>query len=133
MPNPYTLIDYTSGYGKRPDGTDKGLGYFGRLQNPNGSPSTELSTSFTFGEGDQMEEVLMPIIVPTLTDDELDYVLRGNGSDLTPEIQNKVIQHALKRKREGKSPFAGEGEQSYIRNVERVPYSTRHYNPYLKQ
>ena len=93
-----------SGYGNRADGTKKGSGYFGELKRPNGGISTELS----IGVGFDGKETQIPLLVPTLTQQEISYLLSGNQP--TDEIVQKAIEHAKMRMSQGKSPFAGEGQ-----------------------
>ena len=85
---------------RRPDGTNKGLGYFGPLERPDGDVSTELSLGVGLGEG----ETLIPALVPTLTGDELKYLL--GGGEITDEIMRKAVDHARERMGRGLSPFA---------------------------
>ena len=92
-------------YGLRTDGTPKGLGYFGELQRPDKKVSTELSIGVDFGG----KETQIPSLVPTLTSDEVDYLLQGNQP--TQDITDKAVAHARTRISQGKSPFAQEGEQ----------------------
>lgn len=87
-------------YGTRADGSNKGSGFFGELQRPDGSISTELSI------GIDGEEI--PSLVPLLSNEEKDYLL--NGGSPSPEIIQKAIQHATERRKQGKSPFYQEGE-----------------------
>ena len=96
------------GYGKRVDKTNKGLGYFGELKRPDNKISTELSIGVNLG-GKEME---IPTIVPTLTKEEIDYLLQGNKP--TSDIIQKAIGHAKKRISEGKNPFAQQGEQQQL-------------------
>ena len=91
-------------YGKRPDGTPKGIGFFGEIKRPDGMVSTELSAGFNFGRG----ETLAPLLVPTLTREEIDHLI--SGKQPTTLIFNKAADFAKKRLGEGKSPFAAEGE-----------------------
>lgn len=92
-------------YGKRQDGTDKGLGFFGELKRPDGDVSTELSIGVNLGG----KETEIPLIVPTLDKVELDYLLSGGKA--TPAIIQKSVNHALSRLQSKQSPFAEEGEQ----------------------
>jgi hypothetical protein len=87
-----------------PDGPVKGKGYLGELKRPDGKVSTELSV----GVGFDGKETLIPLLVPTLTKDEIDFLLEGNKP--TKEIFNKAVEHAKKRMREKKSPFADSGK-----------------------
>ncbi|MHC4745632.1 MAG: hypothetical protein ACYS8Z_27265 [Planctomycetota bacterium] len=52
-------------YGLRPDGTQKGLGFFGELQVRGGGVTTEFSIGVQF-DG---IETQIPTLVPTLTQD----------------------------------------------------------------
>ena len=87
-------------YGTREDGTPKGVGYFGELKRPDGSISTELSAGFNF-DG---KETLAPLLVPTLTREEVNLLL--SGSKPTDVIYNKAANHALERMKTGKSVWS---------------------------
>lgn len=87
-------------YGKREDGTDKGEGFLGKLKNSDGRISTELSVSYEI-EG---KEILMPSLVPTLTQKEVKHLL--DNKPPTKAMEDKIIDHAMKRIEAGKSPFA---------------------------
>ena len=92
-------------YGKRPDGSQKGSGYFGELPRPDGKMSTELSIQFD----DVLGGKPIPLIVPTLTKKELDLLLstpEKDTSKLPRSIIDKAIEHAKKRDAQGLSPFA---------------------------
>ena len=89
----------------RADGTEKGLGFFGELQRPDGNVSTELS----IGVGFDGQETEIPTLVPTLTRTEVDSLLAGG--EITEEITQKAIKHAQSRFKQGKGAFAEEGEQ----------------------
>ena len=95
----------TKAYGKRPDGSQKGSGYFGELPRPDGKISTELSIQFD----DVLGGKPIPLIVPTLTKKELDLLLstpEKDTSKLPRSIIDKAIEHAKKRDAQGLSPFA---------------------------
>lgn len=92
-------------YGTRADGTEKGLGFFGELQRPDGSVSTELSIGVNLNG----RETEIPLLVPTLTREELDYLLQGG--EPTRALVDKAVQFAQERAKAGKDFFAGEGEQ----------------------
>lgn len=106
----------TKQYGPREDGTPKGPGYFGeleRLDKGKGvgrSFSTELS-----GSGDLTDEhgntVLYPLIHGDNTREELEQLLKG---DVRQSHYNTAEDHARKRMKAGKSPFAEHGEQKPI-------------------
>ncbi len=91
-------------YGLREDGTPKGLGFFGELKRPDGSISTELSAGFNF-DG---KETLAPLLVPTLSKEEIDILL--SGAKPTESIYNKAANHALERMRLKKSVWADQNE-----------------------
>jgi len=85
-------------YGPRTGGAAgmKGLGYFGPVSRPDGDVSTELSA--------EAEGINFPLMVPTLTRQELDHILSGGSP--TDEIYRKAYMHAIERGRSGKDPFA---------------------------
>ncbi|MCK5023123.1 MAG: hypothetical protein KAS04_03045, partial [Candidatus Aenigmarchaeota archaeon] len=84
---------------------EKGLGYFGALKRPDGGVSTELSIGTEF-DGKEME---IPALVPTLTQEEIDHLLQHDKP--TETIFKKAVDHAKMRMKQGKDPFAQEGEQ----------------------
>ena len=92
-------------YMKRPDGTLKGPGFFGTLKRPDRKVSTELS----IGVNIDGRETLIPSLVPSLTQEELDYLLRGGK--MTDEIARKATEYARKRMSQGLSPFMQAGEE----------------------
>ena len=65
--------DYTKEPKKelRADGTPKGEGYFGKLKRPDGDVSTELSIGVNLGG----KETEIPTLVPTLSEEEKNYLL----------------------------------------------------------
>lgn len=73
----------------------KGSGYFGYLPASDGY-ATELSAENEGGE--------FPLLVPTLSKEEIEHLLAGNSP--TDEIFRKAVEHAERRKKEGKSPYA---------------------------
>ena len=89
----------------RADGTVKGTGFLGVLKRPDGKVSTEISIGVQFGG----EEIEIPSLVPTLTSEEIQLLLEGGKP--TKEIIDKAVKHAKERIAQGKSPFAGKGEQ----------------------
>jgi hypothetical protein len=86
-------------YGLRLDNTQKGEGWLGPLPHSNGKISTELS----IGVNINGKETLIPSLVPTLTREEVLYLL--NGGKPTKEIINKAVDFAVGRIKLGKSPF----------------------------
>ena len=89
----------------RADGSQKGLGFFGVLPRPDKKFSTELSIGVNFN-GKEME---IPSIVPTLTEGELNFLLKGNKPNKV--IIQKAVEFARERLGAGLSPFAQQGEQ----------------------
>lgn len=96
------------GNGLRPDGTAKGPGFFGELQRPDGYVSTELSTEVEV-DG---KKILIPLLVPDLSEDQRNYLLAGNKP--TSGIVDVAVKDAMKRIEAGKSVFAQQGEQQPI-------------------
>jgi hypothetical protein len=86
------------------DARNKGKGYFGELKRPDGAVSTELSSSEVV-DGKAIE---YPLIVPTLTQQEIQLLL--SGGQPTPEIYEKARRHAFERMKRGLSPFAQQAE-----------------------
>ena len=101
------LLSNNFDYGNRPDGTAKGTGFFGLLNRPDGTDSTELS----IGVEMDGKETLIPAIVPTLTQDELNTVLT---SGVTPQIVRKAADYARERISNGLNPFWQQGEKTYF-------------------
>lgn len=101
-------------YGNRPDGTKKGTGFFGEIKRPDGNVMTEIS----IGVGLNGKETNIPLIVPTLTKQEMDYLLKNDPKSKTfmnkmpPSIIDKAVDHAVMRMKEGKSPFVGADEKA---------------------
>lgn len=88
-------------------GTVKRKGYFGEIPTNNDSMMTEFSSAFEVGG----KTVQYPLVVPTLTVDELN-LLRLTG-EATPEIQKKAQEFALNRLSRGLDPFATTQELRY--------------------
>jgi hypothetical protein len=90
--------------GLREDGTQKGPGYFGVLDLPNGKVATE----YSIGVSLDGKETQIPTLVPTLTKGELNLMVNDiipNKKEIPKTIINKAISHAKARIRAGKSPF----------------------------
>jgi hypothetical protein len=98
-------------YGPRIDQTAKGPGYFGEVARTDDPDlySTELSTTTGIRDPKTGREVLIPLMVPTLTAHEIAHLV--DGGDPTLEIVRKAHTFALERLKAGQSPFAGVGEQ----------------------
>jgi len=87
-------------YGLRHSGEGvKGKGYFGPMAGRDGTV-TELSAEDESGE--------FPLVVPTLTAEELDRLLAGG--EPTPEMLDKASSWAATRRKRGESPFASPTE-----------------------
>lgn len=90
-------------YGKRNDGSAKGLGYYGEI------PGVGLNQGYTMTENSigvnlDGQELEIPTIIPSLTMEELELILSGGMND---EIVGKSIKHARDRISKNLSPFAG--------------------------
>lgn len=97
----YRFLNNMADYGKRADGTDKGAGFYGEVKRPDGDISTEISIGVDYGSGEKQ----IPTMVPGLTKDELDSLLKGD--EPSGAIVDKAVAHAREREKAGKSPFAG--------------------------
>ncbi len=100
-------------YGPRADRTQKGSGWLGELKMKDGSK--DIATEISISVGFDGKETLIPLLVPSLTKDEVDYLLRGNKE--TTIIKQKAIKHAIEQMREGKSPFIGESLSSSFQPI----------------
>ena len=88
-------------------GTVKGKGYFGEVPMDQGGAMTEFSSAY----GQDNNLVSNPLIVPTLTKQELDWLKAG--LDPTPQIIKKAQDYAQKRMGAGQSTFATPQELRY--------------------
>jgi hypothetical protein len=92
----------------RPDGSQKGGGFFGLLKRPDGKVSTEISIGLDMGG----KEINVPLLVPSLTPEELNYLLQTDVEskdflkNIPPSIMEKAYIHAQERMKAGISPFA---------------------------
>jgi len=92
---------HSKSLGKRPDGTEKGLGYLGPVKNGR-DVSTELSMGVKFGD----KEEHIPLMVPTLTEEELGLLMKSkNLGEVPGSVKRKSIEHAVQRKKSGKPVF----------------------------
>jgi len=106
----------------RPDGTTKSQqGFLGQIpNNATGEVMTEASISVNI-DG---KKVLIPTLVPTLTQEEIkalaDMQLEGNAKNIPASIQQKAVEHAKQRIAAGKDPFYqdSEGEQAAFKMSE---------------
>ena len=91
-------------YGLRHGGNGaKGLGYFGPLATADGGYATEISADDESGQ--------FPLLVPTLTREELAAILAGN--DPTDGVYAKARAFAAQRRAAGKSTFRESDEFQY--------------------
>ena len=104
--------------------TAKGRGYLGNVGTMQ-DPMTELSASSDFGG----RTVRYPLIVPTLTADELN--LLRSGGEPTQEIYGKAQQYALGRLSRGQDPFATTQDLRYPQPqaVDTRPYDQMQASP----
>lgn len=94
-------------FGKRNDGTLKQNGFLGVLSMTDGS--NKKATEMSMGINLDGKETEIPMLVPTLSKQEVDHLLLGN--EATSQIRQKAIDHAIKRMRQGQSPFANNTEK----------------------
>lgn len=99
-------------YGRRTDGTPKGRGFLGELKRPDGDISTEVSVGVNIG-GKEMD---IPLLVPTLTKQEIDEVLSGGRP--SEGVVRKAAEFAKQRIAQGKSVFAGSDESPTANSAE---------------
>ena len=86
------------GYGLRPNGTPKGQGWLGPL--PMTDNSGKIATELTIGvDGEDI-----PLLVPTLTQDEIDHLLSGGSP--TREMVDKAVGFSHERRQKGLSVYA---------------------------
>jgi len=116
-------------WGTRPDGSKKGQGFLGLLRRPDGGVSSEIS----IGVEMDGKEISLPLMVPTLTRDEVKTLLalpqdENFNRNLPPSIRDKAITFARRRLAQGKSTFASPEESQPVRfappPIERVPKPT---------
>jgi hypothetical protein len=100
---------------KRADGTTKGAGFFGPITRPDGKVSTEVSIGVNLNG----KETEIPLMVPTLTKPELDYIINNDPSspdfqkNLPRSIADKAVKFAKDRISQGRSPFADAQERPH--------------------
>lgn len=102
----------SGGYGVRPDGSSKGRGFFGELNNGNGI-STEISSEETLRNG---KNLMYPLISPNQSFKDLSNLLTGGKP--TNEMYDAAVRNALSRQLTGRSPFADLGEEKSYTNWE---------------
>lgn len=96
----------TSQWDKRADGSDKGMGWLGLRQRPDGGVSSEVSVDV--GSGD------IPAMVPGLTQEEMQFLMTTPPDQMRghwPQtILRKAADWANMRRAAGQSPFRGPDE-----------------------
>ena len=105
--NKEEISKYSSAYGKRNDGTNKGTGYLGELKLPNGSVATEYTTQSNAVKVDG-KRIDFPTLVPTLSKQEISLMqndLIPNKKEIPEPIMRKAIDHANMRLQKGLSVF----------------------------
>lgn len=106
---------------KRGDGSEKGMGWLGLRQRPDGTVSSEISIGVNLGG----KETEIPTMVPGLSSDEVSYLLthkpaaifRGPYDKMPPiekSIMDKATDFAKQRAAKGLSPFRQAGEASPV-------------------
>lgn len=91
-------------YGNRVGGAGpKGSGWLGPLKRPDGKVSTEISVQY----GDLIGGNPIPLLVPTLSQQEINYLLSNDPQkmEIPESIKRKAIDHAIMRDKQGLSPF----------------------------
>lgn len=97
--------------GNRPDGTKKGSGWLGVLPISYPGGKTGEATEYSVGVNIGGKEVLIPSLVPTLTDEEKKLMLGKiipEGQQVPADIMQKAVQFAVERIKQGLSPFKEE-------------------------
>jgi hypothetical protein len=105
--NKEEISKYSSPYGKRNDGTNKGTGYLGELKLPDGSVATEYTTQSNAVTVNG-ERIDFPTLVPTLSKQEISLMqndLIPNKKEIPEPIMRKAIDHANMRLQKGLSVF----------------------------
>lgn len=95
----------------------KGKGWLGAIPNKQGDISTELSAEMQIN-GKTIE---YPLLVPTLTKEEVDYLVSGEPP--TQELYDKAESWALSRIKKGKSPFIEQEEIRFPMPSESAKYA----------
>lgn len=121
----------TKNYGKRPDGTNKGTGFLGELKMKDGSGN--VATEMTIGVNLDGKETNIPAIVPTLSQEQLEYLLKGGEISKRPDIIRTAVAHAKDRIAKGLSPYqdATEDKQGKASSKPAGMLSAVKRSPYL--
>jgi hypothetical protein len=108
------MASHFPGTPRRADGSLKGRGYLGELARPDGRVSSELSIGLSFDDGIERE---MPMLVPTLTNSEVQALLRNE--DPSPLVLKKVSEFYWNRMKSGKPAFAAPGGEHLFQTAGR--------------
>ena len=87
----------------RTDGTPKGYGWLGNLKGTGKNAGHDM-TEYSVGVEFDGKQYVIPSMVPTLSEDELNHIL--GGGEVTRPIMVKAVEHAKARMAEGKSVWA---------------------------
>jgi len=101
--------------GIRKDGTAKGDGFLGVLPITFPDKKTGVATEYSVGVSINGKNVDIPTLVPTLSKDQISLMTTDiipNHKKVPQDIMKLAVDHAKQRISEGKSPYAGKGEQS---------------------
>ena len=89
-------------FDKRVNQEDKYTGFLGKIELPDGTVMTEKSISVDI-DG---KKTLIPAIVPT----NKKFLKQIAQNNMNKQIIDNAVNHAMKRIKKGKSPFAEPGE-----------------------
>ena len=81
-------------------------GFLGQIKDKDGYTMTEQS----FDVEVDGKKVLMPLLVPGLTNEEITSIREGKPLD---SVYDKAEAHGIKRMRKGKSPFFEDGKETW--------------------
>jgi len=95
----------------RTDGTEKDpTGFLGPIRN---NVTGGIMSEVSMGIGPKDNQKLIPLLVPTLTQKEIETLqnmeLEGNVDSIPQSIKDKAVRHAQEREEKGLSPFYGGG------------------------
>ena len=112
----------------RPDGTKKDpTGFLGPIEN---NVTGGIMSEVSMGIGPKDNQKLIPLLVPTLTEEEIEILqnmeLEGNVANIPQSIKDKAIQHAQEREEQGLSPFYGSDD--VLAPIETVITKDERYN-----
>ena len=99
--------DQKPSYGNRPDGTQKGTGYLGEIQRPDGTVMTEI----TAGVNIKGKEIDIPLITPKASKDDLEYLKKADPKSkdfytkMPKGLMDRAVDHAVGRMKTGKSVY----------------------------